>query len=288
MWCPSVSLTVWANAWMAGHAAPDDVLDALTAWAPVHSVAAHDGIAAGRAGLPWPGSAEAAGPVSLLQMVRTTAGGRAEHRPDGWPRRPALAVVEPVPGDVRGLVPGTGFAADAVTVGEAVIITAPDGTAVGLVPAYECDGDDEQAPGEPCSLSWSVYALPGAPAVDRLDLGEAEYALRTAVRSSAEALSGLELACSGDADPRALVEDALQEVQHHRLPDHAPARAVRVLSTAAHVQAIITVGAGLAPASARSASEARIADVALQPLAAVVRAARAAAVDAVLQSAWLA
>ena len=24
MWCPSVSLSVWSNAWLAGHAAPDD------------------------------------------------------------------------------------------------------------------------------------------------------------------------------------------------------------------------------------------------------------------------
>ena len=30
MWCPSVSLSVWANAWLAGEAAPDDVLDALS------------------------------------------------------------------------------------------------------------------------------------------------------------------------------------------------------------------------------------------------------------------
>src|SRR6516225_5317401 len=34
MWCPSVSLSLWANAWLAGKAAPDDVLDALSVWAP--------------------------------------------------------------------------------------------------------------------------------------------------------------------------------------------------------------------------------------------------------------
>ena len=54
MWCPSVSLSVWANAWLAGVAAPDDVLDALSQWAPRHSVTAYDAVAAGRTGLPWP------------------------------------------------------------------------------------------------------------------------------------------------------------------------------------------------------------------------------------------
>ena len=50
MWCPSVSLTVWANAWHAGLAAPDDVLDALSPWAPRHSIAAYDAVAASRPG----------------------------------------------------------------------------------------------------------------------------------------------------------------------------------------------------------------------------------------------
>ena len=35
-------MSVWANAWLAGQAAPDDVLDALAAWAPAHSVIAYD------------------------------------------------------------------------------------------------------------------------------------------------------------------------------------------------------------------------------------------------------
>lgn len=59
-----------------------------------------------------------------------------------------------------------------------------------------------------------------------------------------------------------------------------------MLSTAAHVDAIITVSAGPVPISTHSASEARIADTALRPLASVVRSARAAAVNAILHSAW--
>ncbi len=106
MWCPSVSLSVWANAWLAGAAAPDDVLDALSLWAPRHSVTAYDSVAAGRTGLPWP-DVNDVGTMSLLQTLRTAAG-RAR------PAQPAaIDVVLPVPGDVRGLPPGTQFQRDA-------------------------------------------------------------------------------------------------------------------------------------------------------------------------------
>ena len=288
MWCPSVSLSVWANAWLAGHAAPDDVLDALTAWAPAHSVIAYDAVAAGRTGLPWP-DVDAAGSMSLLQTMRTAAARGGE---EGWSARPSISLALPVPGDVRGLAAGTQFQADALEAGEAVLVTAADGTAIGLVPYY---ADPEPGGPEPGGahpteaplpvLSWSVYSLPTAPVADQMDLGESEYALRSAVRSAAEALSNLHLTTAAE-DPRALVEEVLAAGGHHRIPEHAPARAVRVLSTAAHVDAIITVGSDLAPSGTRSSSEARIADGALRPLATVVRSARSAAVSAILQSAW--
>lgn len=279
MWCPSVSLSVWANAWLAGRAAPDDVLDALSAWAPTHSVTAYDSVAAGRTGLPWP-DVDLAGAMSLLQTVRVAAGRPAEAR---WPDRPAIALALPVAGDVRGLAPDTAFARDALAVGEAVLVSTPDGETIGLVPGF-CDADDE--PPSWTTLAWSVYALPRGPAPDAADLGEAEYALRSAVRSAAEALTGLQLAGEDCTDPRAMVEEVLQAGRHHRMPDHAPPRAVRVLSTAAHVDAIIAVSAGATPIGSQGTSQARIADDALRPLAGVVRSARAAAVSAILQSAW--
>lgn len=295
MWCPSVSLSVWANAWLAGHAAPDDVLDALIAWAPMHSVMAYDAIAAGRTGLPWP-DIETAGPMSLLQTVRVAA---ARSQEDSWGRRPAIGVVLPVPGDVRGLVPGTQFAHDALATGEAVMVSTAEGDAVGLVPVFESTSDDRDdgssnSFGDDSSdsadvnyvLSWSVYSVADRPMADAPDLGEAEYALRSAVRTAAEALSGLELAGGDEGDPRTLVGEVLAANDHHRLPDHTPPRATRVLATAAHVDAIITVSTGLTPIGMQSASEARIADGALRPLASVVRAARAAAISAILQSAW--
>ena len=308
MWCPSVSLSVWANAWLAGKAAPDDVLDALSLWAPKQSVMAYDAVAAGHTGLPWP-DVHDAGTVSLLQTLRAAVG-----RPVGSPvpMRGTINLVLPVPGDVRGLAPGTQFERDALASGEAVIVANPNNpaTAVGLVPEFSYgdldDAEEGAALPELCALSWMVYSLPGAPVLEHFELGDAEYTLRSAVRSAADALGaiGLGSAAADIDDPRGLVEQLLESTRQHRIPDHAPSRALRVLENAAHVDAIIAVSAGLSrpsdsadrfaspvvaglePAGTQSSSEARIASDALRPLCAVVRSARMAAVTAILHSAW--
>ncbi|MFA5710015.1 hypothetical protein [Mycolicibacterium sp.] len=286
MWCPSVSLTLWANAWLAGQAAPDDVLDALSVWATTHSVAAYDSVAADVTGLPWP-DVDTATSVSLLQTVRAAAGLRAVPGP-------ALNLVLPVPGDARGLPAGSTFARDAMNAGEAVIVTSERGAPIGLVPEFEGDDEglddalDDDLDGAAPVLSWTVYSLPAAPTPEHIDLGEAEYALRSAVRSAAEALTALRAGGSGlDVDdPRALVEQVLEASHAHDAPPHAPTRALRVLENAAQVDAIITVSAGLMPIATQSSSEAQLASDALRPLAGVVRSARLAAVTAILHSAW--
>jgi hypothetical protein len=320
MWCPSVSLSLWANAWLAGKAAPDDVLDALSLWAPKQSVTAYDAVAARHTGLPWP-DVHDAGTVSLLQTLRAAVGRPTVSPPPGVRGRVrgTINVVLPVPGDVRGLAAGTQFERDALAAGEAIIITSPDNltTAVGLVPEFSY-GDLEEthdAMGLPelCALSWTVYSLPGAPAFDHHELGDAEYTLRSAVRSAADALGAIGLGAAADIDdPRGLVEQLLESARQHRIPDHAPTRALRVLENAAHIDAIIAVSAGLSrssdspdrspqtggtttggrlvaglePIGTQSSSEARIASDALRPLTAVVRSARMAAVTAILHSAW--
>jgi hypothetical protein len=303
---------MWANAWLAGKAAPDDVLDALSLWAPRQSVAAYDAVAAGHTGLSWP-DVNDAGTVSLLQTLRAAVGRQAPAAPDRL--RGTINVVMPVPGDVRGLPPGTQFARDALATGEAMIITNPGdpGTTIGLVPEYTySDLDDtsddltESGP-ELCALTWMVYSLPGAPVLEHYDLGDAEYALRSAVRSAADALTamGLGSASSDIENPRGLVEQLLESARQHQVPDHAPTRALRVLENAAHVDAIIAVSAGLSrlpdstadrsaprmtaapePVGTQSLSEGQVATNALRPLAAVVRSARMAAVNAILHSAW--
>jgi hypothetical protein len=298
MWCPSVSLSLWANAWLAGKAAPDDVLDALSVWAPKQSVTAYDAVAAGHTGLPWP-DVHDAGTVTLLQTLRAAVG-----RPSASARG-TINVVMPVPGDVRGLAAGTQFERDALAAGEAVIIANPENpaTSVGLVPEFSYDDLDETDGDagltELCALAWTVYSLPGAPVFDHHELGDAEYTLRSAVRSAADALGAIGLgAASGVEDPRGLVEQLLESARQHRIPDHAPSRALRVLENAAHVDAIIAVSAGLSRTSdspterivagigAQSSSQAQIATEALRPLTTVVRSARMAAVSAILNSAW--
>jgi len=283
MWCPSATLSVWANAWLAGEAAPDDLLDALSCWAPAQSVTAYDAVAAGHTGLPWP-DIDDTGVISLLQTLRTAAGRSSTGTP-------SISVVLPIPGDARGLAPGTQFEADAMSAGEAVIVTHPDdpGLAVGLVPEFEYDDSDgELVIPELAALSWTVYSLPGAPVIDHIELGEAEYELRRAVRSAADTLTAIGLGSTGvDVDdPRAMVEQLLESARHHQVPEPAPSRAVRVLENAAHVDAIITVTAGLSRIGTQSLSQAQIATDALRPLAAVVRSARMAALSAILQAAW--
>lgn len=297
MWCPSVSLSLWANAWLAGKAAPDDVLDALSVWAPTQSVTAYDAVAAGHTGLPWP-DVHDAGTVCLLQTLRAAVGRTALASGGRYGLLGTINLVLPVPGDVRGLAPGTQFEQDALAAGEAVIVVNPDdpGTALGLVPEVSYDDQaepgTEQDPPEMCALSWMVYSLPGAPVFEHHELANTEYELRSAVRSAADALGsiGLGSAASDVADPRGLVEQLLESSRQHRIPDHAPSRAVRVLENAAHVDAIIAVSAGLSrmpgPAGPQSSSEARIANNALRPLGAVVRSARMAAVGTILNSAW--
>jgi hypothetical protein len=282
MWCPSVSLSVWANAWLAGAAAPDDVLDALSLWAPRHSVTAYDSVAAGRSGLPWPDLLDASA-VSLLQTLRSTT------RP--VVSVPPIALALPVPGDVRGLPAGSQFQRDAVTAGEAIIVSGDPAGPIGLVPDFEYDeldvGDDFGR--EPCGLSWTVYSVPAAPPpVEQVDLGEAEFALRSAVRSAAAALGALRAGTAGVdvQDPRGLVEQVLESSRLHPIPSHAPSRALQVLEHAAHVDAIISVSSGLIPIGLHSSSEVQIANDALRPLSGVVRSARIAAINAILHSAW--
>lgn len=286
MWCPSASLALWANAWQAGRAAPDDVLDALSLWAPRHSVTAYDAGAAQRTGLPWP-DLDDAGAVSLLQTLRTAVDPGAG---------PALGVALPIPGDVRGLPAGSAFAGDAIATGEALLVASLRDTPIGLVPDAEyhesgedrCDELDFDAAPELCTLAWTVYSLPDPVVAEHHDLGEAELALRSAVRSAADALDRLRAGGAGlDVDdPRGLIEQVLDAARVHRAPDHAPTRALRVLENAAHVDAIITVSAGLLPIATQSSVDAQVADNALRPLSGVVRTARLAALGAILHSAW--
>ena len=68
---------------------------------------------------------------------------------------------------------------------------------MGLVPDFEYDDayadtdDDSDYDPEIRALSWTVYSLSPTPVGEHIDLGEAEYELRSAVRSAADALGTL-------------------------------------------------------------------------------------------------
>jgi hypothetical protein len=213
--------------------------------------------------LPWP-ELDDASAVTLLRTLRTAAGHRSAE--------PAVHITLPVPGDVRGLPAGTGFARDALAAGEALVVAGDRGSAIGLVPEFDYADDESNLDDEVRALVWTVYSLPAAPPTAHVGLGEAEYALRSAVRSAAEALTAIRPGVNV-SDPRSRVEQVLESAHQHRVPDGAPPRAVRVLENAAHIDAIIAVSSEFASAE-------------LRPLAAVVRSARMAAVTAILHSAW--
>lgn len=246
---------------------------------------AYDSVAADCTGLPWPDVTDA-GAVSLLQTLRTATGSRSMSEP-------TIRIALPIPGDVRGLPAGTAFQRDAIAAGEALVVVPERGTPIGIVPEFQYEDGEDDDPDfdmspELFGLSWTAYSLSHAPVPEHADLGEAEYALRSAVRSAADALTALRAGGSGiDVDdPRGMVEQVLESARLHQAPEHSPERALRVLENAAHVDAIITVSAGLMPIGHQSSSEMQIASDALRPLSGVVRSARLAAVSAILHSAW--
>jgi hypothetical protein len=266
MCSPSATLTVWAGSWLAGCSAPDDILEALYAWAPRHTIAAGDPVTGGRDDLPWSSrdNLSGTGVMALLKVIR-----EAMAQPGAQ-----LRLVLPVPGDVRGLPTETAFAADAIEAGEGLLFGVPGSEGTGLIPQW---ADDD-------TLQWTVYStpIPAAPGPD-MSLGEAEYTMREAVREAADALMRLHTTAVGaaaDADPRELIEAELADYSRHAYPDSIPLRARRILDTADHVAAILTVAQREPASSPTSATAIGAQEDLLRPLWDAIRAARLVAVHA--------
>ncbi|WP_070378522.1 hypothetical protein [Rhodococcus sp. WMMA185] len=260
MTSPSATLTVWASSWLAGKSAPDNVIDALHEWAPMHLVCAENEATAEHTGLPWPDPRND-GVAALLSTIRRAAG-------DPGAR---LHVTLPGPGDVRGLPAGTSFATAAIDAGEGVLIGAPGSPGLGLVPRVE----------GPDVLRWTGYTIDRVPLdLHHTGLGEAEYCMREAVRDAATALETLELLDTGsDDDPRELIADALARTARHRYPSEVPARMLRIMDSADQVAAILVVAEKLAPGRTVSATGATAVEDLLRPLWSAVRSARSSAVN---------
>ncbi|SDD34508.1 hypothetical protein [Rhodococcus tukisamuensis] len=265
MSCPSTTLAVWAASWLAGSSSPDDVIDAVQAWAPMHLVGAADAEVSVQWDLPWP-DPEDAGPVLLLRAVRQVS---------ERDREASIALVLPAPGDVRGLPPGTAFAGAAVQAGEGVLVGAHGRAGIGIVPSVE----------GPDVLRWTVFPVPAIPVpAEQIGLGEAEYELRQAVREAADALASMRGGFApGEDDPRARIARLLAEYAHHGYPGAIPDRALRIFDTADQVAAILTV-AGDAGGRAQSAAGAAAREDTLRPLWSAVRAARLGAAGASMRA----
>ncbi|MCW4353145.1 hypothetical protein ONR57_07525 [Hoyosella sp. YIM 151337] len=256
---PCATLAVWASSWLAGRAAPDDVIDALLQWAPLHIVVAGDRVSTGAVDPHW--FAESDGTAAhLLRLVRSGTATSADFR-----------LVLPVPGDVRGVPPGTPFAAAAAGAGQGVILSGTS-EALGLVPAPE--GAE--------ALRWSVYGLAHAGTEPTYPpLGEAEFTLREATREAASALARLEfIDVTTGADVRPMIVETLADLSAFRYPASIPGRAARVLDAANEIDAILTVADRYGPVGAITAAQSDNREALLRPLRTAVREARLAAVQA--------
>ncbi|MET0191679.1 MAG: hypothetical protein ABW212_21935 [Pseudonocardia sediminis] len=248
----SATLAVWASAWLAGAAAPDDVLDSLAPWSQAHDVLATDADTAEWTGVPGPGSAPTSITMLLAALRRITPRGQAR-------------LVLPAPGDVRGL-PGPGpFSREATTAGEGILF--PD-AGFGVVPSDIADG----------VVRWTVYRVPDpGPVPEYVALNQAEADLREQVRTSASVLTDLGVARHRPG-VREEIAAALRSRPRSLWPAGMPPQALRVLQQADEVDAILAAAAGDEPGGALSASAADARSEALRPIETAVRVARRAAV----------
>jgi hypothetical protein len=247
-------MTVWLSAWLAGAAAPDDVLDALDPWAEAHDVVSADESTARITGLPGP-TERVSSVTFLLGAVRKLGGAMPG---------PARLVL-PVPGDLRGM-PSTGaFSRAAMEAGQGVLLV---DIGYGLVPAPVAEG----------LLRWTVYSvLEVVPPESHLPLGETEYGLRDQVRQSASTLTELGVARHRPG-VRQEIENTLRERPTSLWPDGMPSNTLRVLQHADEVEAILAAASVDDPGGALTASAAIARTDALRPLETAVRLARRAAV----------
>ena len=150
------------------------------------------------------------------------------------------------------------------------------------------DDDESDAAADPCALSWTVYSVPGATRREvSISARPSTHCARRSVRRPTRwALCTPERRARTSRTRADSSNKSLESGRRHRIPDHAPTRALRVLENAAHIDAIITVSSGLIPIGLNSSAEVQMASEALRPLSGVVRSARLAAVSAILHSAW--
>jgi hypothetical protein len=247
-------LAAWSNAFFAGHASLDQVVDAVTGDDARHSLS----------GLPGQTGASA-----LHDAV-------VAWRRTGAPVRVAL----PVPGDVRGLSGPADFRAAALEAGEAALA---DG--LGVVPRPV----DRAPSSAPPTVAWTAFvlsptvvspALAPPPASEHLSVPDAQYDLVTAIRESATALAAADVA-RGRADVPAALQDARRAGERLNLPPGHPPDAVRLLAQAERMQAVLDLAFADPAGGAVDRGTVLLRDATLRDLAAAVRRARVVGYSAV-------
>lgn len=239
---PAGRFAVWATAWLAGRAAYDEALDAITG-STAHRVS----------GLP--GSDEAV----PLGWALTALRGLGERR---------FRLVLPVAGDVRGLPRAPGLAALALESGQAAV-----GEQLALVP-------EALGPEVVQWTAFPLAGLPPVPPLPEGNLRAVSGALDLAVGDTARALAGLDLARWNPEVP-ALLAGLARTAAAPGLPDDQDPLALSVLGRAQRLAKVLDLAMADAPGGAVNHAQAAARDEALRPLAQSVREAIAAAFNAV-------
>lgn len=245
--CPSISLALWADAWLRGAASPDDVIDGLASWADLHLLSIEG----------EPG-AQDSGIVALLGLLRRV------------PQPATMHVLLPAPGDTSGLTPGSAHAQAAIAAGETLIVS----STLGVVPIRE--GRDV--------LRWAIFQLDHCEVPQPPGLGEARYELREAVRDAAELFGRLQTVGASPTGARTRIAELTEAAHSHQLPGSTGPRVAEVLDSAATIAAILTV-AGEAGGDPASVAASALAEQTIRRLWGVVRTARVAAVHEAVRQA---
>lgn len=233
-------LAAWANAWLAGQVASDDVLRAVTGGDAPHRVVGPEGAA----------------PLSAALIRWRQLGG-------------PVRLVLPVAGDLRGVPGPAAFRAEAVAAGEGVL-----GGGIGLVPEVI----DHSPSSAPPDVTWRATRT-DPPPDDVESVADAQYQLASVLRESTAALADADVAGSpAELGPR--LNEARRAGEHLNLPPGFAPRAVALLAQAERLHAMLVLALGDPVGGAVDRMGAAAREAALRPLATAVRRARLAGYNA--------
>ncbi len=249
----SALLTAWGNAWLAGQAALQELVERVSAYDGGHLV---HGLAAGS-----------------LPLERAVGRLRA----DGVPR---LRLVLPAPGDALGLPRPGPFTAAALAAGEGVLALRADGGGYGLVPTLSVH--ESPFDGTVTTVTWTAYDVLASGPDPGPFLHDAEHDLRRGLLECAGVLRTLDVARWRPELTDALADlrrEARGGIDDEQLPGGYPQRARELLVRARQLDGVLLL-AGEDDGGALDTRESIGREMALRELARLVRRARVAGYNA--------